>query len=509
MSNAEMIFSSFAEITGCFMFATLMGSVAAIVLGERILKARVTQQMDALNEYLRQNNVPSKLRTQVRVFLEDVYEREAFDERAMLNALPSEMRFDMQHVLYKDIQKKVPFLNRKVVGQALEIVTVVSDMLKPRICMERENVYEVDDVGQELYVVIRGQVTLHDQMLDGTAAAYHRVLNGFTDAKSEQNAAYCERVKSMSMPDLRREAMRKGVSAVKWKRQETLAEIRQELDTLPLRCVTGFQLVGEDSQQGLFERAIDDGIQTAKVQLVLAPEQYRIAPCANGVSEDMIQHISTGTMKKITDKCTARPHWSDSAVQIKAKCDEVGNTVDAKRQLLIEMIMHFTEFVLRDASMGVAIKTEQPSFDVLEPIQGDDADAFAKARHDIIDDMVAQPGSVFGERELFFSRRDFVTQSLHTYHVCGREYKRLPLVARKRHQTATVTSSKKAQLMWMKWSDGAQLSLAYNDCSYLEMTGLWGWRVAICSYGAAHKPFVRRKADFQLDRKDGQVTGGG
>merc|ERR1711871_1712009 len=168
VSNSEMVFSSFAEITGCFMFATLMGSVAAIVLGERILKARVTEQMDALNEYLRQKNVPTKLRTQVRVFLEDVYEREAFDERAMLNALPSEMRFDMQHVLYKDLQVKVPFLSRKVVGQALEIVTVVSDMLKPRICMERENVYEVDDIGAELYVIIKGQVTLHDQMLDAT-----------------------------------------------------------------------------------------------------------------------------------------------------------------------------------------------------------------------------------------------------------------------------------------------------------------------------------------------------
>ena len=51
-----------------------MGSVAAIVLGEAILKARVSEQMDALNEYMRAKNVPAKLRTQVRVFLEDVYE---------------------------------------------------------------------------------------------------------------------------------------------------------------------------------------------------------------------------------------------------------------------------------------------------------------------------------------------------------------------------------------------------------------------------------------------------
>ena len=89
------------------MFATLMGSVAAIVMGERILKARVTEQMDALNDYFGSKNIPQKLRTQVRVFLEDVYEREAFDCKKMLDALPSEMRFDMQLVLYKDLQEKV------------------------------------------------------------------------------------------------------------------------------------------------------------------------------------------------------------------------------------------------------------------------------------------------------------------------------------------------------------------------------------------------------------------
>ena len=112
--------------------------------------------------------------------------------------------------------------------------------------------------------------------------------------------------------------------------------------------------------------------------------------------------------------------------------------------------------------MSVAIKSEQPSFDVFEPIQGDDLDAFAEARQSIIDEMVVTPGAVFGERELFFSRREFVTSSLHTYHAAGREYKRLPLVARKRHQTATVTSSRKAELMWMKWSDVIELHTSHS-----------------------------------------------
>ena len=94
--------------------------------------------------------------------------------------------------------------------------------------------------------------------------------------------------------------------------------------------------------------------------------------------------------------------------------------------------------------------------------QGDDEDEFAHAREDIMNEMSIHPGAIFGERELFFSRREFVTASLHTYRVAGREYKRLPLVARKRHQTATITSSKKAELMWMKWSDVMDLHTSHS-----------------------------------------------
>ena len=143
------------------------------------------------------------------------------------------------------------------------------------------------------------------------------------------------------------------------------------------------------------------------------------------------------------------------------------------------------------------------------PIQGSDEEAFEEARQEIIEEMLVHPGSCFGERELFFSRRDFVPQSLHKYYVAGREYKRLPLVARKRHQTATITSSKKAELMWMKWSDSAQPSFNQPTASFLDSKSdiprsvlLW----CDCSYGPTHKSLVRRKADLQLDRKDGQAA---
>ena len=66
---AEMVFSCVAEIAGCFMFAILMGSIAAMITGERMLKLKVDEQMDALTEYLRSKDISVDLRFRIRFFL--------------------------------------------------------------------------------------------------------------------------------------------------------------------------------------------------------------------------------------------------------------------------------------------------------------------------------------------------------------------------------------------------------------------------------------------------------
>jgi hypothetical protein len=48
-------------------------------------------------------------------------------------------------------REQVPFLSTQVIGDDLEIVSTLGEMLAPRICEERETVYTQGDVGQELY----------------------------------------------------------------------------------------------------------------------------------------------------------------------------------------------------------------------------------------------------------------------------------------------------------------------------------------------------------------------
>jgi hypothetical protein len=69
----EMIFSCFAEMAGCFIFAILMGSVSAMLTGQQILHIKVAEQMGELTEYLRKHKITPDMRTEIRNFMEVSY----------------------------------------------------------------------------------------------------------------------------------------------------------------------------------------------------------------------------------------------------------------------------------------------------------------------------------------------------------------------------------------------------------------------------------------------------
>ena len=71
-------------------------------------------------------------------------------------------------------------------------------------------------------------------------------------------------------------------------------------------------------------------------------------------------------------------------------------------------------------------------------------------------------GTIFGERELFFTRRFLNRGQLSAYMVRGQLHYRLPLKGRKRHHTATVISKRKCSLLWMSWEDVLELHTSHS-----------------------------------------------
>lgn len=464
----EMVFSCVAEMAGCFMFAILMGSIAAMITGEQVLQVEVDKKMNALTEYLRTKHISVELRFKIRYFLESVFEDRAFDAKAMLELLPSEMRQDLQEEIYAQMTLQIPFMNRSVLQGDLSIVPTLSMMLTPRIEMEGNHVYEEDDVGQELYIIVDGEITLHTgdalshqvrshHMADRSDRYFRKLLGYHADPEKKK-----EIYEKMKMPDLRKLAQDAGITTERFKRTETVLEIKEEL--------------GQMDMKELRRAALDRGVPISEVYAAVEPVGQQLIDLI--MTADMSQPGVTSSMQERKNKITSLRSLNFEDLEHEARrhpfidlqqlMDAVGHGQTKTsyripgqplpgRQALIDLILRYCSGE-EVASAAVSTNdTVETGAKVAKPGPGLTAKKKQQERDAIILELTSRAGTIFGERELFYSRRTLADQAHETYTVEGKQYRRLPIEGRRRHHTATVTSHLKAQLMYMNWKSVTQL----------------------------------------------------
>jgi CRP-like cAMP-binding protein len=153
----ERIFSLLAEMFGCLAFATLVGTLGSIMVGQKLLEEKVDKQLSELREFMQAKGIPKLLRHKVRRYMETLYEQKTgFDEREVLSQLPPAMAQDLLICLYqKDITNTSIFKNF-VEGA----ITQLCLLIKPYMAMSGDVIYRRGDVGREIYIVIGGAVQI-------------------------------------------------------------------------------------------------------------------------------------------------------------------------------------------------------------------------------------------------------------------------------------------------------------------------------------------------------------
>ena len=421
--------------------------------------------MNALTEYLRAKDINVELRSKLRCFLEDVYEATAFDEREMLESLPSELRQEVQEELYVKMTLQIPFMNRSVLQGDLSIVPKLSQMLTPRLEMEGAHIYKEDDIGQELYIIIEGEVTLHtgdalslkvkaSQMADKTDR-YYRKLLGYDKDPDNQNDVF----EAMSMPELRKRALDAGITSERFKRTENPEEISAELQSMDIRQLREAALGRGVAEELIFQACEPVGARL--IDLIITAELNQPGRTMTTMAErEYSRKLRQMNFEDLQNFARNHEH-----IDLQELMDAVGHanatstgTSLAGKQALIDLILlHSGGDKMKKALMN----------NMIEPVDDGAPDSIIEApltakqrekeRAAIILELTSRAGTIFGERELFFSRRSLPEVAQTTYTVEGKKYVRLPIEGRLRHQTATVTSHLKASLMYMNWKSVTEL----------------------------------------------------
>ena len=104
---------------------------------------------------MKYQGVPKSLQTRVYQHYEHVWQRtNGMDPKNLLDGMPLSLWGDVSLNLYKDILSKISWFQN--VGD--NFIMALSKCLKPMLILKGENIYEKDDVGNEVYFIHRGIV---------------------------------------------------------------------------------------------------------------------------------------------------------------------------------------------------------------------------------------------------------------------------------------------------------------------------------------------------------------
>ena len=156
-TQMERVFCLFAEIFGCLMFATIIGTVSSVAMGQKLLEEKVTRQLAELREFLASKGISRDLRIRVRRYMETLYAaKTGFDEAEVLAQLPPPMAQEVIDCLYHEQIRNVPMF-RSLEDGALATICM---RMRPFKAMREDWIYKTGEAGREMYIIIDGKVAL-------------------------------------------------------------------------------------------------------------------------------------------------------------------------------------------------------------------------------------------------------------------------------------------------------------------------------------------------------------
>ncbi len=164
-TNAEKAFSIVAELFGCIIFATLIGSLGSIMMSKKLLDQKVEYQLEELREYGRVKGLPKSLQKRMRLILEDAYRETAFDENKVLAQLPAAVQREVREHIFQVTLEMMP-LFQNLPETSNEVLKQLLVAFKPLVVQPFDPVYEENSPAFDFFVIISGEITLTKQGAD-------------------------------------------------------------------------------------------------------------------------------------------------------------------------------------------------------------------------------------------------------------------------------------------------------------------------------------------------------
>ena len=154
-TNFQMLFTCGAEVLGVGVFGFVLSNVASLLSRMDAAREHHMDNLDRVETFMKLHNIPIATKLNIRSYYHYLWKaRKGYQERALLNDLPSKIQSDLFFHINKAIIEKVPFLQ----GAAQELLEDLMTQLEPRIYVPGERIFKIDEPGDCLYFIHSGSV---------------------------------------------------------------------------------------------------------------------------------------------------------------------------------------------------------------------------------------------------------------------------------------------------------------------------------------------------------------
>jgi len=183
ITNAQYIFAMIIMLAGVGTYGFIIGNVANILSKSNPARTQFFNNIEQLKIFVSYRNIPVKLQKRVSDYFNYIWKKRlGFDESVFLSSLPQGLQNEVSVHLKREILQNIPLF--KGVGD--EFLKEVSLHMRPMVCVPDEYVFKENDIGHEMFFIIRGKLEVisnNDVLTVLTDGDFFGEIALFTDKK--------------------------------------------------------------------------------------------------------------------------------------------------------------------------------------------------------------------------------------------------------------------------------------------------------------------------------------